>query len=753
MSESIDRILYGKQNLDNIVNISVKDNIVYIFREVNNELYVREIPFEYWVLSPKYAPGCQQLKGNQHYQYIKTYSNEEDFLKIKPNIYKHKLYHINHKAESFMVKEGYTYFKNMKPSDVSILSWDIETSGLKIDAPDAKVFLITNTFRSKSGIIRKTFNVDDYKSDVHMIQSWINWVNEIDPTFICGHNIVMYDFPYIANIMERAGKSINLGRDGSAIEIESRERELRKDGSQSYSYKRINIFGREVIDTFFLAIKYDIGRKYDSYGLKSIIRQEGLEKEGRTFIDASKIAKQWNDLEKKALIVKYAEEDSDDALKLFDMMCPSLFYFTRYIPKPFQIMLESATGSQLNALMVRSYIQDGYAVAQADETGEFEGAISLGNPGIFRNCVKWDVASLYPSIMLEYKIESKSKDFNGNFQKVLTYLRDERLKNKKLAKDTGDRYYDDMQNTQKVGINSLYGFMGASGLNYNYPKGAAEVTRKGREILDKAIKWATGNCASNYKEHTEIKVGRFLLVNADTDSITVCKNNMEEFSQEEMDSLLEELNSLYPDNISWEDDGYYKTLICLKAKNYILYDGKKIKTKGSSLKDAKKESALREMLDVMIKAIIEHREDELVTIYHNYIREALNPTDIKRWCQKKTITKAVLDCATNEEARKNERDVYDAIKNSIVQEGDKVYVYPAIISCEREETVLKNGKTRVKETKVTGLRRYEDFNGDHDKMKLVDRVVATVDILKNVVNSELFIDYTLKKNIELLETL
>jgi DNA polymerase elongation subunit (family B) len=38
----------------------------------------------------------------------------------------------------------------------------------------------------------------------------------------------------------------------------------------------------------------------------------------------------------------------------------------------------------------------------------------------------------------------------------------------------------------------MYGFLGAPGLNYNYPKGAAEVTSRGREILKKAVLWATG---------------------------------------------------------------------------------------------------------------------------------------------------------------------------------------------------------------------------------------------------------------------
>jgi len=38
----------------------------------------------------------------------------------------------------------------------------------------------------------------------------------------------------------------------------------------------------------------------------------------------------------------------------------------------------------------------------------------------------------------------------------------------------------------------MYGYMASKYNNNNYPEGAAFITRTGREILAKAIKWATG---------------------------------------------------------------------------------------------------------------------------------------------------------------------------------------------------------------------------------------------------------------------
>ena len=51
------------------------------------------------------------------------------------------------------------------------------------------------------------------------------------------------------------------------------------------------------------------------------------------------------------------------------------------------------------------------------------------------------------------------------------------------------------------------------------------------------------------------------------------------------------VNKLFKDGISWEDDGYFKKLIVVKAKNYILFDGMKVKIKGQAFKGHASRSA------------------------------------------------------------------------------------------------------------------------------------------------------------------
>jgi DNA polymerase elongation subunit (family B) len=189
-----------------------------------------------------------------------------------------------------------------------------------------------------------------------MIDEWCNWVREKNPSIMCGHNIFGYDLPYMNYCAENAGTTLALGRDSSVIKFNKYTSKFRKDGSQDYNYTRCFIYGREIVDTMFLAYHFDFARKYESYGLKQIIKQEGLEIKDRQFYDASQIFKDWHDIEKRKLIKKYAEHDADDSLALYDLMVSSYFYLSQYVPKSFQTINSSATGSQINSFLVRSYL-------------------------------------------------------------------------------------------------------------------------------------------------------------------------------------------------------------------------------------------------------------------------------------------------------------------------------------------------------------------------------------------------------------
>lgn len=502
-----DPLIYGKNaHEERIVSIEIDDDKATLFKQTpDGQVETKVVSNKFWMLaSSPVGKGWTRLSGDLHYKWGRQFSTREEFLDAR-NRLRHRAdtYSVYDAKEAFQINFGYTYFQNLKVNEISINAFDIETTGLDSKARDAKVLLIANTLRKGGVVTRKLFDVSEYgDSEAEMITAWCAWVREQDPSILCGHNIVIYDFPYLAGRAKALGIELNLGRlHGANVRFNDYESQLRKDGSQSYSYKKCYVYGREIVDTFFLAIKYDIGRKYENYKLKSIIAHEGLEVAGRVFYDAGTIRENWHDLVEREKIRQYSIYDGDDALALFDLMSPALFYMTRSVPKPFQMMMESASGSQLNGILVRSYLQNKHSVPKADDIEEFEGAISFGIPGIYHNAVRYDFSGMYVSIMLQYEIYPAHKDPQRNFLNMLSFFSEERLKNKKLAKETGEQYYKDLDAGGKQFANSAYGMQSARGLNFNNSAGAAAITKKGRELLNHCIKWATGNDVSFYDQY------------------------------------------------------------------------------------------------------------------------------------------------------------------------------------------------------------------------------------------------------------
>lgn len=223
----------------------------------------------------------------------------------------------------------------------------------------------------------------------------------------------------------------------------------------------------------------------------------------------------------------------------------------------------------------------------------------------------------------------------------------------------------------------------------------------------------------------------FKLVNYDTDSITFSKADGTVFSQDEQNNLLMELNSLYPDKIKWESDGYFKKVIVLKAKNYVLYDPsnknpkKHITIKGSALKSSKLELALKEFQRSIINEII-NETNNFRDVYVKYIKEAVSIQDISRWASKKTITEKVF-----QSERANEKKILDALKGTEFSEGDKVWVY-----FKSDETLSLVG----------------NFDGDYHKDKMLEKIYKTAQIFKNILPvDDVFPNLKLKKNKKLLE--
>lgn len=221
----------------------------------------------------------------------------------------------------------------------------------------------------------------------------------------------------------------------------------------------------------------------------------------------------------------------------------------------------------------------------------------------------------------------------------------------------------------------------------------------------------------------------FTIVGGDTDSIMFCKPDMVAFSEEEQEHLLEEINNLLPQEITFANDGMFPKVLYLKAKNYIMIDknGKR-KIKGSAFKSSTLEPRLKILLNDFIDALFDQldgKDINLLEIYHRYIKEASNITDITPWAKKVT-----LSATTYKSERKNETNIIDAIQGTEYVEGDKVRIY----------------------TKADGTLKLADkFDGDYNRHKYYEKIYKTVLRFSTVIDTSIFKNFKNKGNAKLLE--
>lgn len=243
-----------------------------------------------------------------------------------------------------------------------------------------------------------------------------------------------------------------------------------------------------------------------------------------------------------------------------------------------------------------------------------------------------------------------------------------------------------------------------------------------------------------------------ILAMCDTDGLIITKPDMSLWTKQDRAKFVEGLNKEYPELIRFSDDGYLNKVLILKAKNYVMEDEYgEVTIKGSGLTDKKKEPALLEFLHSALDIII-NGDKNITDLYHIYLKEAMNITDITRWAVKKTITDAIYNSE-----RSNESKVRDAIEGETVQEGDKIYVYtaapvliPSIVKGEQQ--FYKDGRPKMREDNP--LKLIKNWTpGDENKLHYVERVYKTLTILENVIQLEEYTKYHTKKGQALLEIL
>ena len=428
-------------------------------------------------------------------------------------------------------------------------------------------------------------------------------LREEDPDVIEGHNIFKFDLDYLRQRCRLHKVPCAWGRFGQKATFRTSRLKV---AERWIDFPRCDLPGRAIVDTYLLVQLYDITtRELVAYGLKDVAVYFGVTEEDsteRTYLAGNRIFDAYrNDRER---FTAYLADDLRETQGIADLLLPTYFEQTRTFPTMLQDATLRGTTSKIDLLFLEEYYHARHACPVPPEVQPFEGGYTRSfQEGVFRHVLHFDVASLYPSLLLAIARNPKN-DPLGVFIPLLRSLREYRLKFKLLARQapTEDERAEAQarQTNFKILINSFYGYLGFSGARFGDGELAAEVTRRGRELLQTLIdEFAKHGCT---------------ILEADTDGIYLSSERY----FENPDALLQLVATILPPGIELEYDGRYTAMFCYKAKNYALYDGKKITLRGSALRSRGIEPYLKRLSDQLIRFLVGASPESPVPLVEDY---------------------------------------------------------------------------------------------------------------------------------------
>jgi DNA polymerase I len=648
-----DPVLFGKDPTPYIVAVEPIDSRIRLFIREGGQLRAVEEPFRPWLLSDMrmemdgvhWQELKGELEGRRMLKHLAVCDGREAFEDLRRALRDahREIIAYGSLARQYLMQSGKTLFKGMTFADLHRVQLDIETTTLTPDQQGARILMIA---LSDTRGYQALLDGDEKQ----ILEQLVERIQALDPDVIEGHNLFGFDLPYLAARAQALGVPLRLGRDGSELRFGSPRQCI--IGANSRTFTPAFAHGRHLIDTYLSVQRFDIGRgELEGYGLKEVAQQLGIAAPDRIYLEREQIPDLWHT--DPETVRRYCLQDVHETRRLADLTLPTEFYQCQMLPDTLQNLATIGTGEKANLMFLRAYLAEGYAVPAPQGAREYPGGYTeVRQVGLIPRIVKADVESLYPSVMLRYGIKPRADHLNV-FLPTLERLRRLRLDAKARAKQTKgaeSAYWDGLQNSFKILVNSYYGYLG-SPFHFNDYDAAEQVTLTGQELVKQIA--------------AEIERQGGLVVEIDTDGVYFQPPPEVQTEADEI-AFVERVGAVLPEGIRLAYDGRYKAMLSLKTKNYVLqgYDGK-LTFKGASLRSRADEKFGREFLNSATQWLLNGEPERVVAEYRRLARAILNgEVDIEQLCRRERVT---------QKSKQDTHPLYPLAKR--FQIGDYIMVY------------------------------------------------------------------------------
>ena len=569
-------------------------------------------------------------------------------------------------TEQFLIQTGKRLFKGMEDySEIHRLSFDLETTGL--DPHNSRIFQIgTKDNRGFQHIL----TIEDGDEEVvnsrerEAIATFFQIITHLKPAIVAGYNSENFDWYFIVTRCEVLGLNIKkIAKTLGSIPFYRKQQTLKMGPEMEY-YEQTHMWGYNIMDVSHAVRRAQaINSSIKSWSLKYITKYSNAAKENRVYVPGDKIGKtfadkeneywlnegngEWgklenNDLPEKSIkltgadvVERYLVDDLWETEKVDDIFNQATYLLAKILPTSFMRSSTMGTAATWKLLMLGWSYKKGIGIPHTMESQTFIGGLSkLLEVGYSQNVVKFDFASLYPSIQITHNVFTDC-DVTGAMKGLLQYNYDYRnlykeLKNKYALEGDKDKseYYDKKQLPLKILNNGMFGSISAP---HVFPWGdvneGEKITCTGRQYLRHMIRFFNHK---GFKPLVGDTDGFNFSVPNDVDKFVYTSNGNHRFNKlgktyKGLDAVVGEYNDKYMKGVMGLDvDEICQATMNIARKNYAdLIDGK-VKLVGNSIKSKKMPTYIAEFIDKGVRNLLDGDGYSFVNEYYETVEMIYN---------------------------------------------------------------------------------------------------------------------------------
>src|SRR5262245_43633724 len=573
-------LLFGADPTPRIVAVELGETgTVRVHRRETDGSIVTDVePFHpfVWADSDVVDLGIEteKLRGDLKYGWLITVYSWKELIALRNGLKNagRDFFAFTDPIQHYLTATGRTLFKDLAFEALKRMQIEVLATDGSDDSGHVMSIALSDNTGWEELIIVDPNNVEE--SERNALRRLTAVIRERDPDVIEGHDLFRAHLPLLVGRAKKLKTKLDWGRSGDFLRSRPSRLQI---AEKTIDYPKFAIDGRHFVDTFLLAQFYDVGmrslagfertdvaRHFDLCDSEQVSRLTGKELE-RAYLGDSEMFR------RRALC------GVRETRALSDLLSPSYFIQAQIFPYNYQDVIVRGNATRINALFLREYFRQRHSIPELPMPRAFEGGYTdIFFTGVARNIRHCDVASLYPSIMLQFDC-FPATDVLQIFRHLLTDLRNFRLEAKarmRAERDPAKQHHlQALQNTFKILLNSFYGYLGFAQGHFADFDAAARVTQIGRDLLKKMIDWLNKRGAQVIEVDTDgiyfvppssvaagVPPAKTKPHAADTAATTA----------DEIEELQRGLAAELPAGIDVEIDEQFDAMLSYKAKNYAL---------------------------------------------------------------------------------------------------------------------------------------------------------------------------------------